>query len=71
MAALARGDSGYGNERILLELEARQQPYLQGLRQAANVQRLVRRQFERQNSSRADNQGGMIKAGRGWYQAEA
>ena len=26
--ALVRGDSGYGNEGILLELEGRQQPYL-------------------------------------------
>ena len=26
--ALVRGDSGYGNEGILLELEARNQPYL-------------------------------------------
>jgi Transposase DDE domain group 1 len=31
--ALVRGDSGYGNEAILLELESRAQPYLLRLRQ--------------------------------------
>ena len=31
--ALVRGDSGYGNESILLELEGRAQPYLLRLRQ--------------------------------------
>ena len=55
--ALVRGDSGYGNEGILLELESRKQPYLLRLRQTANVQRLVRRQFERQDWSRPDAQG--------------
>ena len=55
--ALVRGDSGYGNEGILLELETRKQPYLLRLRQTANVQRLVRRQFERQDWSRPDAQG--------------
>ncbi len=54
--AMVRGDSGYGNEGILLELEGRNQPYLLRLRQTANVQRLVARQFERQDWSRADNQ---------------
>jgi hypothetical protein len=55
--ALVRGDSGYGNEGILLELERRKQPYLLRLRQTANVQRLVAQQFARQDWSRADNQG--------------
>jgi hypothetical protein len=54
--ALVRGDSGYGNEGILLELESRNQPYLLRLRQTANVQRLVARQFERQDWSRPDAQ---------------
>ena len=54
---LVRGDSGYGNEGILLELERREQPYLLRLRQTANVQRLVAQQFARQDWSRADNQG--------------
>jgi hypothetical protein len=54
---LVRGDSGYGNEGILLELEARKQPYLLRLRQTANVQRLVARQFARLDWSRADKQG--------------
>lgn len=55
--AMVRGDSGYGNEGILLELEGRNQPYLLRLRQTANVQGLVTRQFERQDWSRADSQG--------------
>jgi hypothetical protein len=55
--ALVRGDSGYGNEGILAELESRQQPYLLRLRQTKNVQRLVAQQFTRQDWSRADNQG--------------
>jgi hypothetical protein len=55
--ALVRGDSGYGNEGILLELEQRQQPYLLRLRQTANVQRLVRRHWSSQDWSAADSQG--------------
>jgi hypothetical protein len=55
--ALVRGDSGYGNEGILVELEERGQPYLLRLRQTKNVQRLVAQQFARQDWSRADNQG--------------
>ena len=55
--ALVRGDSGYGNEGILLELESRAQPCLLRLRQTANVQRLVAQQFSRQDWSRPDSQG--------------
>ena len=55
--ALVRGDSGYGNEGILVELESRQQPYLLRLRQTKNVQRLVAQQFARDDWSRPDNQG--------------
>jgi hypothetical protein len=55
--ALVRGDSGYGNEGILLTLEERDQPYLLRLRQTQNVQRLVAQQFSRQDWSRPDNQG--------------
>lgn len=55
--ALVRGDSGYGNEGILVELESRSQPYLLRLRQTANVQRLVARQFTRDDWSRPDSQG--------------
>ena len=55
--ALVRGDSGYGNEGILLALEAREQSYLLRLRQTKNVQRLVARQFARNDWSRADAQG--------------
>ena len=55
--SLVRGDSGYGNEGILLELEARAQPYLLRLRQTANVQRLVAMAFNRNDWSRPDTQG--------------
>lgn len=54
---MVRGDSGYGNEGILLQLEERDRPCLLRLRRTANVQRLASRQFERQDCSRADNQG--------------
>jgi Transposase DDE domain group 1 len=55
--ALVRGDSGYGNEGILIELESRGQPYLLRLRQTKNVQRLVAQQFSRSDWSRPDSQG--------------
>jgi hypothetical protein len=55
--ALVRGDCGYGNEGILVELEQRRQPYLLRLRQTKNVQRLVARQFGRGDWSRVDAQG--------------
>ena len=55
--ALVRGDSGYGNEGILLTLEERDQPYLLRLRQTGNVQRLVAQQFARDDWSRPDKQG--------------
>ena len=45
--ALVRGNSGYGNAGILLELKSRAQPYLLRLHQTANVQRLVAQQFSR------------------------
>ncbi|WP_235823420.1 transposase [Azohydromonas sediminis] len=70
--ALVRGDSGYGNEGILLALEARKQPYLLRLRQTKNVQRLVAQQFARQHWSRPDSQGCQMVEGQlqlhGWSQ---
>lgn len=71
--ALVRGDCGYGNEGILVELESRQQPYLLRLRQTKNVQRLVARQFDRGDWSRADAQGCQMVEDRlrlhGWSQS--
>jgi hypothetical protein len=68
--ALVRGDSGYGNEGILVELERRGVPYLLRLRQTANVQRLVARQFGAEGWSRADAQGCQMREARlklhGW-----
>jgi Transposase DDE domain group 1 len=54
---MVRGDCGYGNEGILLELEKRKQSYLLRLRQTKNVQRLITRQFSRSDWSRPDAQG--------------
>jgi hypothetical protein len=45
------------NEGILVALEQRQQPYLLRLRQTSNVQRLVRRQFDRLDWSGLADQG--------------
>jgi hypothetical protein len=49
--AMVRGDSGYCNEGMRLELGGRGQSYLLRLRQTVNVQRLVARQFARQDWS--------------------
>ena len=55
--ALVRGDSGYGNEAILLELEEREQSYLLRLRQTAGVKTLVKRLFANTDWSAPDAQG--------------
>ena len=55
--ALLRGDIAYGNESVLHEAEARNQPYLTKLRLTTNVKRLITRLF-----ARTDWQ----KAGQGW-----
>jgi hypothetical protein len=47
--ALVRGDCGYGNEPFIGELEGRRQTYLFKLRQTKGVQRLLARQFARQD----------------------
>jgi hypothetical protein len=49
--ALVRGDCGFGNEPFIAELESRSQPYLFKLRQTKGVQRLLSRQFARQDWS--------------------
>ncbi len=68
--ALVRGDSGYGNEGILLELEERSQPYLLRLRQTANVRRVVAAAFGRTDWSAPDSQGCQMVSGQlrlhGW-----
>ena len=46
---LVRGDNAFGNEPVLLELEARAQPYLFKLRQSAGVKGLVERQWSRED----------------------
>jgi hypothetical protein len=56
-ATLVRGDSGYGNEGILLELEQRKQPYLLRLRDTSGVKTLVKRMFSRSDWSLPDAQG--------------
>jgi hypothetical protein len=49
--ALVRGDSGFGNEPFIAELEERAQPYLFKLRQTAGVKKLLTRQFARDDWS--------------------
>ncbi len=51
LPALVRGDCGYGNEPFIGELEDRSQVYLFKLRQTKGVQRLLARQFARQDWS--------------------
>ena len=51
LPALVRGDCGFGNEPFIGELEDRNQTYLFKLRQTKGVQRLLARQFARQDWS--------------------
>jgi hypothetical protein len=48
---LVRGDSAYGSEGEMLQLEELQQPYLFKLRQTAGVKQLIKRQWARQTWS--------------------
>jgi hypothetical protein len=45
---LVRGDSAYGSEGEMIELEELHQPYLFKLRQTAGVKQLIKRQWQRQ-----------------------
>jgi hypothetical protein len=58
---LVRGDCGFGNDTVLREMEARQQPYLFKLKQSKNVRRLLVRQFQRHDWG---------DAGQGWEAVE-
>lgn len=46
---LVRGDSAYGNDNIMKELEEIKQPYLFKLRQTANVKKLIDRTWSRKD----------------------
>lgn len=46
---LVRGDSAYGSEGEMLQLEELQQPYLFKLRQTAGVKQLIQRQWKHQD----------------------
>lgn len=46
---LVRGDSAFGNEPVLIELESIDQMYLTKLRQTAGVKRLIERNWSRQD----------------------
>ncbi len=54
---LVRGDSAYGSEGEMLELEELQQPYLFKLRQTAGVKQLIKRQWARQDSKGSNRAG--------------
>ena len=43
---LVRGDNAFGNEGVMLEMEAMGQRYLFKLRQTAGVKRLIARQWQ-------------------------
>lgn len=58
---LVRGDCGFGNEGMMGELEAIEQPYLFKLKQSSNVKRLIERQWGRT---------GWRDAGQGWEACE-
>ena len=58
---LVRGDSAYGSEGEMLQLEELQQPYLFKLRQTAGVKQLIKRQWSRQTWS---------EMGQGWTGCE-
>jgi hypothetical protein len=58
---LVRGDCGFGNDPVIREMEARDQRYLFKLRQSKNVQRLLLRQFQRND---------WCVAGQGWEGVE-
>ena len=49
---LVRGDNAYGNEPVMVELEAIGQEYLFKLRQSAGVKRLIEKQWSRQDWKR-------------------
>ena len=58
---LVRGDSAYGSQGEMLQLEELQQPYLFKLRQTAGVKQLIKRQWRQQNWS---------EMGQGWTGCE-
>lgn len=47
--AMVRGDCGFGNDPFVVELEARNQPYLFKLRQTKGIHKLLQRQFQRED----------------------
>lgn len=59
----ARGDCGYGNEKIMVQFEERELPYLLKLRHTPNVKTLVREVLGRSE--------GWIDCGEGWEATEA
>jgi len=59
----ARGDCGYGNEKIMAEFEERELPYLFKLRHTPKVKSLIRETLARG--------AGWVDAGNGWEAAEA
>lgn len=58
---LVRGDSAYGSEGEMIQLEELHQPYLFKLRQTAGVKQLIKRQWQRQTWS---------ELGQGWQGCE-
>lgn len=59
----ARADCGYGNEKIMVEFEERELPYLFKLRHTPKVKSLIRETLVRS--------AGWVDAGNGWERSEA
>lgn len=59
---IVRGDCGFGSDRIMAELEAREQRYLFKLRLSKNVKRHIQQLF---------NDSGWVDAGQGWEGMES
>jgi len=49
--ALVKGDCGFGNDLLIIELESRRQPYLFKFKQTLGVKKLLACQFERKDWS--------------------
>lgn len=58
---LTRGDCAFGNERVMCELEAIEQPYLFKLKQSSNVKKLIAKQWK---------ESAWRNAGQGWQACE-
>jgi hypothetical protein len=62
--AMVRGDCSFGNDPFIVELESRNQRYLFELRQTKGVQKLLQKQFQREDLTQPE------VADQGWRAVE-